>query len=68
LSQITDKNWNRLKKSRNFCRRDQAGVAFSEQELAPFCGAIPLWIVLRLLTMFTLQFLWVESLLEAEQK
>jgi len=27
LSQITDKNWNRLKKSRSFCMHDQAGVA-----------------------------------------
>jgi hypothetical protein len=73
LSQTTDKNWHRLKKSRNFCRHDQAGVAsffffLAEQELAPFCGAIPLRFVLRLLIMFAPQFLWVELLLGFEQR
>ena len=55
-------NWNRLKKSRSFCRHDRAEVFFfffwAEQEQAPFCngGAIPLRIVLRLLTMFASNF------------
>jgi len=57
LSQISNKNWNRLKqKIKKFCRYDRTEVVIflAEQEHAPFYngGAIPLRIVLRLLTMF----------------
>jgi hypothetical protein len=69
LSQITDKNLNRLKKIKKFLQAWSSIFFFlAEQKLAPFCGAIPLRIVLRLLIMFAPQFLWVELLLGFEQR